>query len=168
MIDADGLRLLRDPTVAEALARHRRSSTPLVLTPHDGELEALVGSRPGADRIAAARAAASQLQAVVLLKGGPTVVASHDGRVRIVSSGDARLATAGSGDVLTGIIAGRLAASGPSALGTSASGMSASGPSAPVDRVAEAAHLHGRAAAAVSGSRIIARDLLAALQAVTP
>ena len=166
VIDADGLRLLRDPTVAEALARHRRSSTPLVLTPHDGELEALVGSRPGADRIAAARGAASQLQAVVLLKGGPTVVASHDGRVRIVSSGDARLATAGSGDVLTGIIAGRLAASGTSALVDRV--LAASGTSALVDRVAEAAHLHGRAAAAVSGSRIIARDLLAALQAVTP
>ena len=153
VIDADGLRLLRHTTVAEALAHHRRSSSPLVLTPHDGELEALVGSRPGADRIAAARAAASRLQAVVLLKGGPTVVASHDGRIRIVASGDARLATAGSGDVLTGIIAGRLAALGTSRL---------------LDRVAEAAHLHGRAAAAAGSSRIIASDLLGALRSVTP
>ena len=132
--DADGLRLLRDPAVAAVLDERRNGSVPIVLTPHDAELEALVSVRPGPDRIAAARAAAAQLGAVVLLKGGPTVVADPHGRARIISSGDARLATAGTGDVLTGMIAGRLAAFGPERL---------------LDRVAEAAHLHGRAAASV-------------------
>ena len=153
VIDADGLRLLHDPAVASVMDLRSRNSIATVLTPHDAELEALVEMRPGSDRIAAARAAAARLGAVVLLKGGPTVVADPQGRVRIVSSGDARLATAGTGDVLTGMIAGRLAAFGPESL---------------IDRVAEAAHLHGRAAAAVEGARLIASDLLTALRTVTP
>ncbi len=149
VIDADGLRLLHDPTVASIMDRRNRNSVPTALTPHDAELEALVSARPGPDRIGAARAAAAQSGAVVLLKGGPTVVADPDGRVRIVSSGDARLATAGAGDVLTGMIAGRLAAFGPERL---------------LDRVAEAAHLHGRAASAVGGVRLLAGDLIDALK----
>ncbi|MCE2512490.1 MAG: bifunctional ADP-dependent NAD(P)H-hydrate dehydratase/NAD(P)H-hydrate epimerase [Acidimicrobiia bacterium] len=152
VVDADGLRLLCHPAVA-AVMDQRGGSSPAVLTPHDGEFEALMSARPGPDRIAGARAAAAQLDAVVLLKGGPTVVADAAGRVRIVSSGDARLATAGTGDVLTGVITGRMAAFGPERL---------------IDRVAEAAHLHGRAAAAVGGSRLVASDLLGALRAVTP
>ena len=153
VIDADGLRLLHDPAVAAAMNRCRSRSVPVVLTPHDAELEAVTGSRPGPDRIAAARAAAAKTQAVVLLKGGPTVVADPQGRARIVSSGDSRLASAGTGDVLTGMIAGRLAALGSQRL---------------LHRVSEAAHLHGRAASAVGGIRLIASDLLTALRAVTP
>ncbi|MXY10886.1 MAG: NAD(P)H-hydrate dehydratase [Acidimicrobiaceae bacterium] len=155
VIDADGLRLLHDPAVAAAMDQRRSRSVPVVLTPHDAELEAVTGSRPGPDRIAVARAAAAQTQAVVLLKGGPTVVADSHGRVRIVSSGDARLASAGTGDVLTGMIAGRLAAFGPERL---------------LDRVAEAAHLHGKAAAAAAGeaARLLASELLGALRTVTP
>ena len=153
VIDADGLRLLHDPAVAPVMDRRRGGSSPVVLTPHDGEFEALMSSRPGPDRIAAARSASARLGAVVLLKGGPTVVADPYGQARIVASGDARLATAGAGDVLTGMITGRLAAFGPERL---------------IDRVAEAAHLHGRAASAVEGARLIASDLLSVLKAVTP
>lgn len=153
VVDADGLRLLGHSSVAAAMDRRRSRSASTVLTPHDAELGAMVGRRPGPDRISAARAAAAELAAVVLLKGGPTVVADPQGRTRIVSSGDARLATAGTGDVLTGMIAGRLAAFGPEQL---------------LDRVAEAAHLHGRAASAVEGARLVASDLLGALRAVTP
>ena len=155
VIDADGLRLLHDPAVAVAMDQCRSRAVPVVLTPHDAELEAVTGSRPGPDRIAATRAAAAQTQAVVLLKGGPTVVADPHGRARIVSSGDSRLASAGTGDVLTGMIAGRLAAFGPQRL---------------LHRAAEAAHLHGRAAAAAAGeaARLLASDLLGALRTVTP
>ncbi len=153
VIDADGLRLLRDPAVAAAMDQRRNRSVPAVLTPHDGEFEALMGCRPGPDRLAAARAAAAQLHAVVLLKGGPTVVADPHGRARIVSSGSARLASAGTGDVLTGMIAGRLAVFGPQRL---------------LHRVAEAAHLHGRAASTAGGPRLMASDLLQALRAVAP
>jgi len=108
---------------------------------------------PGSERIAAVTAAAKRFNAVGLLKGGPTVVADAAGRVRIVANGDARLATAGSGDVLTGIIAGRLTAFGAERL---------------LDRVAEAAYLHAEAAAAISGARLIASDLLDKLREVTP
>ena len=153
VVDADGLRLLRDPAVAAVMDRRRDGPSLVVLTPHDGEFEALMSTRPGRDRIAEARAAAARLDAVVLLKGGPTVVADAGGRVRIVASGDARLATAGTGDVLAGVITGRMAAFGPER---------------PVDRVAEAAHLHGRAAAAIGGTRLVASDLLDALRTVTP
>ena len=147
VVDADGLRLLARPELA---ARLRRRAAPTVLTPHDGELAALGGSEPGPDRIAAARAAAADTGATVLLKGGPTVVAAPDGRVLITAAGDARLATAGTGDVLTGMIAARLAAFAPGAADEV------------FRRTAEAAHLHGRAGAA-AGPRPVASDLVTAL-----
>lgn len=146
VVDADGLRLLARPELA---ARQRRRTAPTVLTPHDGELAALAGSEPGPDRIAAARAATADTGAVVLLKGGPTVVADPDGRVLIAAAGDARLATAGSGDVLTGMIAARLAAFAP----VTAADV--------IQRTAEAAHLHGRAGTA-AGPRPVASDLVTA------
>lgn len=147
VVDADGLRLLARP---ELTARLRRRTAPTVLTPHDGEFAALTGSAPGPDRIAAARSAAAETGAVVLLKGGPTTVADPAGRVLITAAGDARLATAGTGDVLTGMIAARLAAFAPVAAAEVAW------------RTAEAAHLHGRAGAAAA-PRPIAGDLLTAL-----
>lgn len=147
VVDADGLRLLARPELA---ARLRRRTAPTVLTPHDGEFAALTGSEPGPDRIAAARAAAADTGAVVLLKGGPTTVADPAGRVLIAAAGDARLATAGTGDVLTGMIAARLAAFAPVAAGEVAW------------RTAEAAHLHGRAGAA-AGPHPVAGDLVTAL-----
>ena len=147
VVDADGLRLLARPELA---ARLRRRAAPTVLTPHDGEFAALTGSSPGPARIAAARAAAADTGAVVLLKGGPTTVADPAGRVLVAAAGDSRLATAGSGDVLTGMIAARLAAFAPVAAGEAAW------------RTAEAAHLHGRAGAA-AGPRPVAGDLVTAL-----
>ena len=146
VVDADGLRLLAQPELA---ARLRHRTAPTVLTPHDGEFTALTGSEPGPDRIAAARSAAADTGAVVLLKGGPTTVADPSGRVLITAAGDARLATAGTGDVLTGMIAARLAAFAPVAADVAW-------------RTAEAAHLHGRAGAA-AGPRPVAGDLLTAL-----
>ncbi len=112
VIDGDGLQLLgasrdgRHGRAADVIAR-RRAAT--ILTPHDGEFSSLVGGPPDADRIAAARAAAAEIGAVVLLKGPTTVVADTSGDVLLVESGDERLATAGSGDVLTGIVAAHLA-----------------------------------------------------------
>lgn len=147
VVDADGLRLLARPELADRL---RRRTAPTVLTPHDGEFAALTGSEPGPARIAAARSAAAGTGAVVLLKGGPTTVADPAGRVLITAAGDARLATAGTGDVLTGMIAARLAAFAPVAVSEVAW------------RTAEAAHLHGRAGAA-AGPRPVAGDLVTAL-----
>lgn len=83
--------------------------SPTVVTPHDGEFDAITGGPPDVDRFAAARSLAAGLGATVLLKGPTTVVADPQGRVLVSSSGDDRLATAGSGDVLAGVITALLA-----------------------------------------------------------
>jgi len=91
---------------AEALALLRPGHA--VITPHDGEFGRL-GFHAGADRIAAVRGAAQQLQVVVLLKGAVTVVAEPGGRVFINTHSSPNLASAGSGDVLSGLMGGMLA-----------------------------------------------------------
>jgi ADP-dependent NAD(P)H-hydrate dehydratase / NAD(P)H-hydrate epimerase len=71
----------------------------------------------GADRsdvearpLAHARTAATTYDAVVLLKGRHTVIASPGGAVRVTTTGVPWLATAGAGDVLSGVIGSLLAA----------------------------------------------------------
>lgn len=88
---------------------------PIVLTPHPGELQRLTGVS-AADRpaqIEAAERLASDLGVVVVVKGGPTVVASKDessaNPVWTNTTGNPGMATAGSGDVLTGVITALLA-----------------------------------------------------------
>ena len=83
-----------------------------MLTPHAGELGRLLGQEAasvGEHRLAAARNAAARFQAVVLLKGADTIVASPDGTAIVCDLGAPSLATAGTGDVLTGIVGAFLA-----------------------------------------------------------
>jgi ADP-dependent NAD(P)H-hydrate dehydratase / NAD(P)H-hydrate epimerase len=107
VVDADALTVFRDrpDDLFDVLDKDD------VLTPHPGEFERLFpGLLAGsANRIEAAKSAAEQAGAVVLLKGADTVIAAPDGRTAVNLNGSPWLATAGSGDVLAGFIAGLLA-----------------------------------------------------------
>ncbi len=141
VVDGDGLFALAwSSDGAGAVLRSRPA--PTVVTPHDGEYRLLCGSPPGADRIAAARRLAAELQCVVLLKGSATVVTAADGPAILVDTGDARLATAGTGDVLSGIIGALLAQRMD-----------------PLQAAATGAWLHGRAARLGPAHGFVAGDL---------
>jgi len=140
VVDADGLFALATGDDAAAALRAGASGT--ILTPHDGEFARLAGAAPGADRIAATRALAARLGAVVLLKGPTTVVAEPDGRVLLATSGSPRLATAGTGDVLAGVIAAFVARGLPL-----------------LEAAALGAHVHGAAAALGPHEGLLAADV---------
>ena len=110
VIDADGLRLLAaHPELLDA------ARAGLVLTPHPGEMAALLRGVGLADAMPASRseqakALAARCHAVVVLKGQHSVVATPDGREPTINlSGTAALATAGTGDVLAGMIGAMIA-----------------------------------------------------------
>lgn len=107
VIDADGLNAVaKKPEVL----KERRF--PTVLTPHTGELARLLKipmEEIAADRVAAAKRGALVLNAILLLKGAPTLIASPSGEVWVSPTGNSGMATAGAGDVLTGLLAGFLA-----------------------------------------------------------
>lgn len=141
-------------------------TAPRVLTPHAGELrrlcETLALDAAGADGTVTERAAialetARSLQAVVLLKGSRTLIASPDGSVIGLPPATGWLATAGTGDVLAGVIGALVAAN----------------PSRPLaESAASAALVHALAAAIASGVRdgssghpIVALDVAEALPA---
>jgi hydroxyethylthiazole kinase-like uncharacterized protein yjeF len=105
VLDADALTLLVDGKHAEDLRR----DAPLVITPHDGEFKRLAGEAPGPDRVGAACKLAAWINAVVLLKGDRTIVATPAGEVWVNATGSPALATAGSGDVLAGLLGSLLA-----------------------------------------------------------
>lgn len=103
IFDADALNLIaRDPALLPLPARHAR-----ILTPHEGEAARLLG-RSVENRNEDALLLSRTFDAVVVLKGPETLIASPSGELRAVNEGGPELAKAGTGDVLGGIIAGFL------------------------------------------------------------
>jgi len=145
---ADGVPLVVD---ADALQHVTGPLPQAVLTPHAGELAALLGVERTAVEAAPLRhatEAAERFGCVVLLKGNHTVIAGE--RVRITTAGTPWLATAGAGDVLSGLI-GALLATGL----------------APFDAASVGSWLHGAAATlAGGGGPITATDVARAIPRV--
>ena len=108
---ADGVPVVVD---ADAL-RHVDGPVPgCVLTPHAGELAAMLGierEEVEAAPLEHARAAGDRAStAWSCSRAHHTLVAGPDGRVRVTTTGVPWLATAGAGDVLAGLVGALLAA----------------------------------------------------------
>ncbi|WLH69024.1 NAD(P)H-hydrate dehydratase [Pseudomonas sp. FP2309] len=83
-----------------------------VITPHPGEAARLLGvstAEVQADRLKVARALSQRFNAVAILKGAGSLIASPDGRVARCDQGHPAMATAGLGDVLAGLVGALLA-----------------------------------------------------------
>lgn len=142
IVDADALHLLPDH-----VARLKGRGAPVLLTPHQGEFEALTGESgyDAINKVDRTRALAQKLDAFVLYKGADTVMAAPDGRAVIADRRCSWLSVAGTGDVLAGSIAARLA-----------------GHAQPFDAMTEATWLHDRAAR-IAGPAFSALQLANAL-----
>lgn len=103
IIDADGINsLCRNIDVIN------RAKTPVILTPHLGEMSRLTGLEVESiikDKTRVLKDYSGQWACTVVLKDWRTLIGTRDGQIFINTTGNAGMATAGSGDVLTGMIA---------------------------------------------------------------
>ena len=109
ILDADGINAVTPHILAE-----EARSAPLILTPHPGEMARLMGlstAEVQANRQEVACRLAREVNAVVVLKGHCTLIASPNGETASNPTGNPGMATGGSGDVLAGIV-GSLVAQG--------------------------------------------------------
>lgn len=126
VLDADALNC-----VAENPDILKKAKTPIIITPHPGEMARLVRSTPKAineNRAEIASDFAKEYGVVTVLKGAGTIIASPDGRLMINRTGNSGMATGGSGDVLAGMTGSLLAQCAK-----------------PFDAAAAAVYLHGLA-----------------------
>ncbi len=151
VLDADALNLL-----ADAPEKLLTPGTPVIVTPHPGEMVRLSKKRMEdlrADRIRAAREFAAKYRVITVLKGAGTIVAAPDGETRVNTTGNPGMAKGGSGDVLAGIV-GALTAQGMK----------------PFEAAYAAVCIHGaagdRCAKALSQHAMLPTDLIETLPAV--
>ena len=108
-------RLVIDAIALSALrgGRYRfTEETRVALTPNVGEMAKITGATKDAieaDPRGIALTVARDLNAVVILKGPETFIATPDGEVFKYAEGEVGLATSGSGDILAGVLVGLLA-----------------------------------------------------------
>lgn len=109
VMDADALNLIAlDPSLLSL----RNGRGGLILTPHPGEMARLCQCSVEdieRNRLDIAVAKAVEWEAVVVLKGSVTIIASPDGRAFFNPTGNPGLGAGGTGDVLTGSILAWLA-----------------------------------------------------------
>ncbi len=143
VIDADALNCL-----SGNLSYLRKRSAPVIVTPHPGEFARLTGrpvKQTSKHRVNEALSFAKKYNAVCVLKGGNTVIASPSGRYKLNPTGNNVLSVAGTGDILAGAILS-LAGQGLDPFSASVAG----------------AYLHGAAGDMYSGmfgSGLLASDL---------
>ena len=152
--------LILDAAALLSLPKHRafvkQCAAPVILTPHMGELAALLETKIAdveKDPGGMVRKAAKQYSATVMLKGSTSLIVQQDGVVFAYAGGGVGLATGGSGDVLAGLAAG-LAARGAQ----------------PHEALLWAVWLHGeagrRCAEQIGPLGYLARELLAKIPAI--
>ncbi len=123
----------------------------LIMTPHEGEFARILPDlAKDMSRIEGAKAAAELLNAVVVLKGPDTIIASPHGHAVINVNAPAWLSVAGTGDVLSGIIASMVAQGMP-----------------PFEAACAGVWFHS-SAATDAGKGLIASDLIESLRTVMP
>ena len=153
VLDADALNAFAGKVTALGKLLAGREA---LITPHALECARLTGLSVDdvlARRFDLGRDVARDVEAVLLLKGVPTIISSPEGERLVSATGTPALATGGSGDVLGGI-AVALLAQGVGALHAGAL----------------AAYVHGRAAEVAQGTRpvrgSVLEDVLIALPSV--
>lgn len=107
VLDADALNC-----VAKNTDILKKAKSPIIITPHPGEMARLVKSTPKAvneNRAEIAADFAKEYSVVTVLKGSGTIIASPDGKILINRTGNSGMATGGSGDVLAGMTGSLLA-----------------------------------------------------------
>ncbi|MCA1813113.1 MAG: NAD(P)H-hydrate dehydratase, partial [Halobacteriales archaeon] len=99
VVDADALH-----AVGKLKSQLRRE---VVLTPHEGEFQALSGEalapEQDARRVEQARALARRLRCTLIAKGHESIITDGQ-RVKLNSTGNPAMSTGGSGDVLAGVV----------------------------------------------------------------
>ena len=106
VFDADALNCL-----AKDMSYLKSHTASLVISPHPAEMSRLTGKsieQINKNRINIALEFAQEFNLVIILKGGPSVIAAPSGQAWLNPTGNEGMATAGSGDVLTGLIGGFL------------------------------------------------------------